>query len=281
MFVETAPGEFDLNDAARGLQVPSCRHAWDLDALGDRYARVWIGLLEMVRTGAAGYHKIFGLPFFRDLEANPEVGAGYQALLAEHEEYLPAMEFDIEGGWASVGSVVHLGGESGTRLAALLQEHPHLHGTLLELPRAVEMAGELQVFERAGVADRVTLAAQSYFNPLPPGADVYLLHRALRPWPDPLAIRLLRRCAEAAATGGRVVVVDDVSVESDSDRDQHLEVLLEMLIGGKQVRTRTPAEFERLAAEAGLRITASGRRGDDPYVVECRPAESREPVVVG
>ena len=46
---------------------------------------------------------------------------------------------------------------------------------------------------------------------LPAGCDLYLLKNVLADWPDREAIALLKRCAEAAAPSGRVVVQPGVT----------------------------------------------------------------------
>ena len=83
------------------------------------------------------------------------------------------------GGWAPVRSVVDVGGGTGAMLAAILRKWPKIHGTLVDFPRTVALSGD--IFQAAGVADRVTTAGQSFFEPLPPGADLYLLKKGSSP----------------------------------------------------------------------------------------------------
>ena len=72
VFLEPAPGEFALNDAARQLLDGS--KFLDLNGIGGRMAGAWSTLPTYVRTGRPGYHEVFGLPFWEDVAANPEVG---------------------------------------------------------------------------------------------------------------------------------------------------------------------------------------------------------------
>ena len=85
-------------------------------------------------------------------------------------------------------------------LAPLLRRHPHVRGILVDLPGTVARASE--ILTGAGVADRVTLAGQSFFDPLPAGADLYLLKSVLNDWPDEATVAILRRCAQAAGSTG-------------------------------------------------------------------------------
>lgn len=52
---------------------------------------------------------------------------------------------------------------------------------MVDLPKTVARSGE--IFEAAGVAERVTTVGQSFFDPLPAGADLYLLRGVLNDWP--------------------------------------------------------------------------------------------------
>ena len=74
VFEETAPGEFALNDTARGLLEPGTRLGLDLDGIGGRMAYAWGSLMTYVRTGSPGYADVFGRPFWEDLDANPKSG---------------------------------------------------------------------------------------------------------------------------------------------------------------------------------------------------------------
>jgi 2,7-dihydroxy-5-methyl-1-naphthoate 7-O-methyltransferase len=165
----------------------------------------------------------------------------------------------VAGGWRDVRTVVDVGGGTGALLAAILRARPHLRGTLVELPRVVARAAE--VFGAAGVAGRVTTAAQSFFDPLPAGADVYLLKSVLNDWPDREAVAILRGCAEAARPGGRVVVLGGVSPDGRTPGPS--PALLDMvLLGGglaavRPLRRGMPAGMTWSRA-AGARLHGAG-----------------------
>src|ERR1043166_4442266 len=112
--------------------------------------------------------------------------------------------------------------------------------------------------------DLVTIVGQSFFDPLPAGADLYLLRGILNDWPDREATAILRRCAEAARPAGRVVVLKSVGPD-DAPRNLSIEMVL---VGGKH---RTVAEFQKLAGEAKLEVLAAERQPSGYFVVECRP----------
>ena len=110
----------------------------------------------------------------------------------------------------------------------------------------------------------MTTVGQSFFDPLPAGADLYMLKSVLSDWPDREATAILRRCAEAARPAGRVVILSGV------EPDEHASpaLLMMVLVGG---RDRTLGEFRELAGEAGLEVRAAGRQPSGRFVVECCP----------
>ena len=262
VFQEPAPGRFVLNEAARGLLDPSQRIGLDLDGIGGRFAYAWGTLLSYVRTGKPAYHEIFGLPFWEDLDANPGIAASFDALIGPVGHGTPNAEFQITGGWELVRTVVDVGGGTGAMLAQILLARPAIHGMLVDLPRTVARSAE--IFQAAGVAERVTTVGQSFFDPLPTGASLYLLRGILNDWPDREATAILSRCAEAARPTGRVVVLKGI-IPDEAPSGLSIEMVL---LGGKQ---RTVAEFRELAREAGLEVVASGRQPSGHFIVECRP----------
>jgi len=262
VFEETAPGRFALNQLSRGLLDPQGRIGLDLDGIGGRMAHAWGTLLDYVRTGKPAYHKVFGLPFWEDLDAHPEVAASFDDLIGPTGHGKPNPEFQISGGWEAVRSVVDVGGGTGAMLAEILRIHPEVRGTLVDLTRTVALSGE--IFRAAGVTERVTTVGQSFFDPLPAGADIYLLKGILNDWPDAEATEILSRCAEAARPDGRVVVLGGVTPD-----EARSGLVIEMvLLGGKY---RTVTEFQDLAREAGLEVLAAGRQPSGHFVTECRP----------
>jgi hypothetical protein len=263
VFAEPAPGRFVLNEAAERLRDPAVRIGLDLDGIGGRMAYAWGTLPTYARTGRSGYHELFGMPFWDDIAAHPHLAAGFDALMGSVGHGPPVPHFGLSDGWDRVRTVVDVGGGRGDMLAELLRARPALQGTLVDLPGTVERSGE--IFAAAGVADRVTTAPQSFFEPLPTGADLYLLRKVINDWPDREAQAILGRCAEAAAPDGRVVVLGGVS--EDGAPGGLVEEMV--LVAGQQ---RGVTEFADLARTAGLELVAAEREPSGYFVVECRPA---------
>ena len=273
LFEETAPGRFALNEAARGLLEEGVRLGLDLEGIGGRMAHAWGTLLSAVRSGKPAYHEAFGRGFWEDLEAHPEVAASFDALMGTAGHGVPDWHvLADEAGWESVRTVVDVGGGTGALLAEILRARPEVRGTLVDLPHVVARSSE--IFQAAGVAYRVTTVAQSFFDALPGGRDLYIVKNVLGDWGDGEATAILRRCAEAACPSGGAVVFSGTGPGEEASP----ELLMMVLVGG---RGRTLDELREMAREAGLEVKAVGRQASGRVMVECRPRLKSTPAPAG
>ena len=259
VFIEESPGRFACNEAAEQLANWSFL---DLDGIGGRMASTWGTLLNYVRTGQSAYQQVFGRPFWADLAAHPQIAAEFDQLIGPAGHGIPDFDIELAGGWDHIRTVADVGGGTGAMLASLLRRHPQTKGILVDLPGTLARAG--QILE--GVSDRVTMTAQSFFDPLPAGADLYLLKSVLNDWPDEPTVAILRRCAEAARPDGAVAVLGGVS----ADETPHSLGIDMLVTGGK---TSTLTQFTALARQAGLEVVAARTQSSGRFVVECQPAK--------
>lgn len=268
-FEEPTTGVFALNDVARGLIGESGRIGFDLDAIGGRMAHAWGSLLTAVRTGAPAYQDVFGRPFWQDLEANPTVAASFDALMGVVGHGTPDPEILINNDWDDVHTVVDVGGGTGAMLVEVLRARPHVRGILVDLPGPISRSHDVVRNAGAAIADRITTVAQSFFDPLPPGGDVYLVKNVLADWPDREAQALLTRCAEAARSqpNARVILLGGAAPDGPIGGPRPA-LLMMVLVGGRE---RSLTEFRALADAAGLAVHATGRQPTGRFLVECRP----------
>ncbi len=213
--------------------------------------RVFGHLLESVRTGRPAWPMVHGMDLFAYLtEANPPLGAIFhRAMTSFSGTTIPAVlaAHDFSG----CGVVADIGGGHGHLLAAILAAAPHTGGILFDLPAAV--AGAPEQFATAGVADRARIVTGSFFDPLPFTADTVVLKHILHDWPDDDCVRLLGRVRDALPARGRVLVVEMVVPDTDSPHFSKVcDIEMLVSVGGRE---RSPTEFARLFAAAGLRMT--------------------------
>ena len=176
---------------------------------------------------------------------------------------VPDFDIELSDGWGHIRTVVDVGGGTGAMLASLLRRHPQATGVLIDLPGTVARAGEIT--DSFGVSSRMTAKGQSFFDPLPAGADLYLLKSVLNDWADEPTVAILRRCAEAARPDGIVAILGGVSAD-ETPRSLGIDMLV---AGGK---TSTLTQFTELARQAGLEVVAARTQSSGRFMVECRLA---------
>jgi len=240
----TARGQALRDDHPAGI-----RAVLDLERAIGRADLSLVQLLHTVRSGAPAYPVQFGRSFWDDLAADPARSASFDAQMgADVTAWAPAIIAAYD--WGSLGHVVDVGGGNGSLLIALLREHPALRGTVVDLPSTAEAARK--ALTAAGFADRTDVVAGSFFDPLPPGADGYLLCAILHNWNDEAARAILRRCAQAAGSDGAVFVVEKIGADGESVRTG-VDLGALAYFGGRE---RGVAELTALAAGSGLRVAA-------------------------
>ncbi|MEV7569733.1 methyltransferase [Streptomyces tanashiensis] len=264
LFEEVRPDGLRLTELGEALRsTHPARMAHFLDQ-NDAFIRsndaVIPAMADSIRTGAAAWGSVFGKDLWGSLAADPELSASFDRTMSQHADILGRRLAGI-GEWSSVGSVVDVGGGSGQLLANILREHGHLKGTVVDLPDTVARAAA--IFDAAGVSDRSEGVGRSFFEPLPAGADVYLLVHVLHNWPTGEAAKILRNCAEAAGGSGKVFVVDQViALEGHAAPfiSTQRDLCMLAMVGGQE---RTAEEFEALGEEAGLRLVRVTSLGPD------------------
>jgi 2,7-dihydroxy-5-methyl-1-naphthoate 7-O-methyltransferase len=238
----TALGEHLRDDDPDGVR------AWiDLDGPVGRADLCFVELLHTVRTGEAAFPRQFGRSYWEDLSADTERGASFDALMgARLVADAPAIAAAYP--WGALRDVVDVGGGNGSLLIAILRAYGELRGTVVDLPGPVARAEH--AISSAGLGHRADAHAGSFFDALPAGAGGYLLSGVLQDWDDEHAIRILRRCADAAAPAGIVLVVDHVGPAQGSTEGD-----LRMLCYCRG-RERTLDQLGELVGSAGLLISA-------------------------
>jgi predicted nicotinamide N-methyase len=221
---------------------------------------VFHGLLASIRTGQAAYEDVHGLPFWEDVKV--------RGLAGSFQDHMRPHVFDIANEVASLPEVVgaktvlDVCGGDGALLHALLDRHPHLRGSLLELPEAAALARAR--FNNSGLGSRVSVCAGDVFANVPGPHDVCLLCWVLHDWSDEQAVRILETCTAATTSRGRIIVIE-------RPRDGSWELLesdLRMLVffGGRE---RSRDEWLGLFAEAGLTAVREAPVGTAGFVAYC------------
>lgn len=101
--------------------------------------------------------------------------------------------------------IVDVGGGDGTNLLALAKQHPHIRGTVFDLPSVCEIAAKN--IRKYGMSDRIrTQPGDCFEDELPMGADCFLFAHFFTIWSKERGLSLLRKCFSALPPGGQVIV---------------------------------------------------------------------------
>lgn len=253
VFSETADGKFKSNPVGATLRsgTPGSLKDFASMIVDDYNWNAWGGLLDGVKNGSLPFHDVFGKPIFEYLRERPEkdrVFAASMASLSGPENAAIAKAFDFN----RLGTLVDVGGAHGHLLGTILRRHRQLRGVLFDQPQVVAAAREDEFLAAKAVAGRVKFEGGSFFDAVPDGADAYIMKYVLHDWNDEQCLTILRKCRDAMASGGRVLVVEHV-IQSGNKPDwgKLLDTNMFVLTGGRE---RTREEFAKLFGRAGLRL---------------------------
>lgn len=253
---EAPDGRFALTAAGAELRSGSPSAARGLALLtGEEYAPAWGNLLHTVMTGEPAFRHCFGMDTLEHRAEHPELNDHFNIGLALNASriaptILAAYDF------SAFRTVADVGGGQGALLAALLQAHPHLNGTLLERPDVA--AAARAHLEAAGVSARCRVVEGDFFHDVPAGANVLILKSVLHDWEDERAAMLLRNCRQALSAQGKLLIIERLLPERAADDPAAIIVDLQMLAltGGRE---RSQADYRALLDASGFALAKARR----------------------
>lgn len=261
-----SPGTYDLTAAGRALLDSPARPGLRFNA----DPVIWSALQEIPDTLHAGQPPIMARygSLYQYLASRPETAAAFYAVMAgDFGPVAAALPEAID--FSAARTVVDVGGGQGGFITAILRANPAVRGILTDLDHALpEARGYLAA---NGVADRCEVTAGDFFtDPLPSGADCYLLAHILHNWSDAKAADILLAVRAAMADHGHVLIVGLVLPDDDAPHwAKDLDIrLLSFLDGGQ----RTEPEYAALLAKTGFRLQSVTRLHKDEYVITGVPA---------
>ncbi|MFJ8750054.1 methyltransferase [Streptomyces sp. NPDC102441] len=252
IFEETADGKFVHTEMSRLLREDDpnslryislwCTEPWTWE--------VWPRLDDAVRSGASVFPDTFGKGFFEYLHQD----AGESAQVFNRAMTTSSVQsaqdvadlLDLTG----VSSVADIGGGQGHVLASLLEKHPSVRGTLLDLPGVVARA-DARLREGGVLAERVRIVPGDCREDIPVEADLYIIKNILE-WDDESTRRTLRNVVAAARPGARVVIIENLVDDSPSMRfTTAMDLLLLLNVGGAK---HTRESLVGRMSDAGLLV---------------------------
>ena len=216
----------------------------------------WGGLEGAVRSGTPAFHLVHGRGLFSHLEDDPALARLFHTTMATGTalQVSPIVDgFDF----SRFQHVTDIGGGDGTNLAAILNAHPGVRGTVFDLAPAIRDVPA--VLDKAGVADRCDSVAGDFMESVPPGADLYLLKSVVHDWDDANVHQLLSNCRAAMGPSSRLVMftwlMPDGEIRAEPAEELAMAIQDIELMVVTRGEIRTLGAYTSLFAGAGLRIT--------------------------
>jgi len=252
VFAEDGDGRFAHTEMSRMLREDApnslryialwCTEPWTWQA--------WPHLDDAVRSGRSVFPEVFGKDFFDYLHDGAGDSARVFNKAMTHSSRQSADDVADFVDLAGVTSVADIGGGQGHVLAALLERHPDLRGTLLDLPAVVADA-DPRLREGGALCSRAELVGGDCRSAIPVQADLYIIKNILE-WDDESSRRALRNVVGAARPGARVLVIENLVDDSLSQKfTTAMDLLLLLNVGGAKHTTQS---LVTLMTEAGLEI---------------------------
>ena len=246
--------------------VPGSKRDWAI-LIGKPYLREgWSNLEHSIRTGENAFAALHGETVWSWRASRPDEQANFDRAMADNSGPVAvavAEAFDF----GSLGSLVDVGGGTGTLLAAILRRHPGLRGVVFDQPDVAGSAATRALLERESVADRCDVVGGSFFDAVPAGAGGYLMKSILHDWEDEESIRILRTIREAALPTSRLFIVELVlGAPNEGLADRILDLHMLVMPGGRE---RSEGEWRSLFERGGWRLA------------EVRPTATRSWILIG
>ncbi|CAN0896768.1 Probable O-methyltransferase 3 [Linum grandiflorum] len=154
---------------------------------------------------------------------------------------------ECKSAFEGLGSLVDVGGGTGTVAKAIAGAFPELDCTVLDLPHVVDG------LENTG---NLKFVGGDMFVEIP-AADAVLLKWILHDWNDEECVKILKKSKEAiqGREGGKVIIID-MKVDNQKANDESIEtqlffdMLMMILVTGQE---RDEKEWAKLFVDAGFR----------------------------
>jgi hypothetical protein len=119
------------------------------------------------------------------------------------------------------------------------------------MPHVVRDAPTL--LQARGLADRIKIAAGSFFESVPAGGDAYLLSHIIHDWSEEQCLTILGNCRRAMKPGSRLLIIEMVLPTGDTPHPGKMfDIVMLVLPGGQE---RTEPDYRALLDKAKFRLT--------------------------
>ncbi|KAK7817517.1 trans-resveratrol di-o-methyltransferase [Quercus suber] len=193
------------------------------------------------------FEKAHGKGMWDYCNQNPEYNNIFNEGMASDSRLMNLVVKDYKPIFEGLGSLVDVGGGTGTVARIISEAFPHMKCTVFDLPHVVANLPDSKNLKFVG---------GDMFQYIPP-ADAILFKWILHDWSDEECVNILKNCKEAITSKGKEGKVIVIDVVINQEKDEHdvtttkllFDALMMVLLTGKE---RNKKEWEKLFLEAGF-----------------------------
>lgn len=209
----------------------------------------WGRLPEAIRSGKNTAQAALGVPLWEYFSRNPEQQAHFAQAMSGLTAFI-ASEVPHLHDFSRYARVADIGGSQGVLLEQILRVHSSCRGILFDLPEVI--AGARSRIEAVGLSARVELVGGSFFEPVIPVAEAYLLKHILHDWDDAPSTTILQQIHRSAPADARLFLVEWVMPDNSQPSPAPLmDINMLVLVNGRE---RTAREFKTLLGGASWQL---------------------------
>ncbi|GMY37675.1 trans-resveratrol di-O-methyltransferase-like [Fagus crenata] len=193
------------------------------------------------------FERAHGMGFWDYCNQNSEFSNIFNEAMANDSQLMSLVIKDYKPIFGGLGSLVDVGGGTGTMARIISEAFPRMKCMVFDLPHVVANLPDSKNLKYIG---------GDMFQSIP-SADAILMKWILHDWSDDECVNILKRCKEAITIKGKkgkVIVIDVVINEEKDEHDSTatkllFDALMMVVVTGKE---RNKKEWEKLFLEAGF-----------------------------
>ncbi|KAF8413928.1 hypothetical protein HHK36_001924 [Tetracentron sinense] len=204
----------------------------------------WHCLSKCIKEGGTAFEKTHGSEIWDFALANPEFNKLLnEAMACTSKITMKAILSAYKDGFDGVGSLVDVGGGTGTVATEIVKAHPDIRVINFDLPHVVSTAPEYPGVSHVG---------GDMFEAIP-NADGIFMKSIMHDWCDEDCIKILKNCRKAIPKkSGKVIIVDPVLQPDGEGLFDDAGIMFDLVMvvsGGKE---RTEVEWKKVLEEGGF-----------------------------
>ncbi|KAJ1383880.1 Winged helix-like DNA-binding domain superfamily [Sesbania bispinosa] len=206
---------------------------------------MWYHLTDSVEEGGLPFNNAYGMTAFEFHGTNPRFNKLFNKGMSDCSSIIMNKVLETYKGFEGLGSVVDVGGGTGTIINMIVSKYPSIKGINFDLPHVIKEAPSYPGVEHVG---------GDMFVSIPKG-DAIFMKWICHDWNDEECLKFLKNCYDSVPETGKVILVEsNIPAVPDSKLASRcvFEMDVIMLCHSSGGRERTEKEYEALAKGAGF-----------------------------